>query len=133
MRVRVYKNLHKNCYSVRAMEGSMKGLVIAHCDNIVLKDVKYIVSQKGRERVLRERTKNVHAFVEGHIVSMVTIGKSGFDFPLHTQLPFEDSIEVTYNPYKFSSFVYKRNQTPIEHSNYAVLNDKGIHIPYRVL
>lgn len=129
MRVRVYKNLHKDCYSVRAMEGPMKGLVIAHCNNIVLKDAKYIVSEKGRERVLRERTKNVHAFVEGYIVSLVTIGKSGFDYPIHTQLPFETSYEVTYNPYKFSSFVYKESHTPIEKSCYAVLNSNGIHIP----
>ena len=129
MRVRVYKNLHKDCYSVKAMEGPMKGLVVAHCHNIVLRDAKYIVSQKGRERVLRERNKNVHAFVEGKIVSMVTVSKSSFDFPIHTSLPFDKTTEATYNPYKYDSFVHRATSEPIEESNYAVLNSNGIHIP----
>lgn len=131
MRVRVYKNLHKNCYSVKAMEGSMKGLVIAHCDNIVLRDVRYLVYQKGRERVLREKCKNVHAYVEGNIVSIVPINKSKFSIPLYTDLPFKDTLPVTYNPYKYDSFVFTDGETAINNSNYVILNSQGIHVPLR--
>jgi len=129
MRVRVYKNLHKDCYSVRAIEGSMKGIVIAHARNIVLKNVKYIVGEKGRERVIREKQKNVHAFVEGDIVSMITIGTNTLNFPLHTSLPFSNGVAITYNPYEYKSFVTRDHQVPVYESSYAILNDYGIFQP----
>jgi len=61
MRVFVYRNIHKNCLSVRNVK---TGLVMAHVDSITLKNVKFKVSAKGRERVLKEKAKNVHAGVE---------------------------------------------------------------------
>ena len=62
-KVRVYKNLHKGCYSVK-----QGGLVKVHADNVTLEDVKFIVSKIGQERVRKEKRKNVHAFVEGFVV-----------------------------------------------------------------
>ena len=60
--VEVYRNLHKKCWSVR-----QRGKVKLHTDYICLKDVEFKVSQKGRERVLREQRKNVHAFIKGFL------------------------------------------------------------------
>ncbi len=34
--VKVYRNLHNNCYSVVALTGQYKGKVVAHCDYIQL-------------------------------------------------------------------------------------------------
>lgn len=62
--VRVYRNLHKKCLSVK--QGS---LVRCHVDNVVLKDCKFIVSKAGQRRVRNEKKKNVHAFVEGFVVN----------------------------------------------------------------
>ena len=129
MKVRVYKNLHKDCYSVKSMEGVSKGLVIAHCDNIVLKNVKYIMSERGRQRVLSTRQKNVHAYLEGEILSIVPRVDSNFRLPIYSELPFSEVLSVTYNPYKYESFVYKENETPIHISDYAILNENGIHVP----
>ena len=62
--IRVYFNLHKCLFSVQEKaKGRWK--VIRHTDFLVLKDVKFKVSEKGRQRVLREKRKNVHAYIIG--------------------------------------------------------------------
>ena len=55
-KVFVYKNLHKNCWSVR-----QDGLVKAHAKCLYMWDCLFQVNQKGRERVIKEKQKNVHA------------------------------------------------------------------------
>ena len=62
-KVRVYRNLHKKCVSVK-----QGGIVRCHSENVVLKDCKFIVSEAGQRRVRNEQKKNVHAFVEGFVV-----------------------------------------------------------------
>ena len=86
--VEVYRNLHKKCWSVR-----QRGKVKLHTDYICLKNAEFKVSQKGRERVLTEQRKNVHAFIKGFIVDAEEINT----------MP-DDSVEwtdVSYNPYKY--------------------------------
>lgn len=65
MKVRCYWNLHKRLFSVVAREGPNKGRVIEHAGRILLRDVTPKVSEAGRQRVLREKRKNVHAYLEG--------------------------------------------------------------------
>jgi len=65
------------------------------------------VSQSGRDRVLREKRKNVHAVVEGTICCPVGIKLI--------------DIGVTYNPYRYHLFHTKEQGTPITSSNYAKL------------
>lgn len=69
MRVFVYFNLHKKCWSIRAMEGNQKGRVIAHAQAVELANCTFKVSEAGRQRVLREKRKNVHAGVVGDIIA----------------------------------------------------------------
>jgi len=76
-----------------------------HTNEIVLKDVKFIVSQSGRERVLREKKKNVHAFVEGIIASASYV--------------LNKEPNVFYNPYRFDSF--QHNNAKIENAELCVL------------
>jgi hypothetical protein len=64
MQVRVYRNLHRGCYSV-----SQQGRVIFHIAEISLVDCTMVVRQAGRNRCLRERRKNVHAFIAGHVAT----------------------------------------------------------------
>ena len=44
------------------------GKVIGHYHDLYLKDAKYLVSEAGRKRVLKEKKKNVHAGVSGFVV-----------------------------------------------------------------
>lgn len=97
MKVFVYFNLHKRLFSVKALEGANKGRVIAHVDNVSLSDVTFKVSQAGRQRVLREQRKNVHAGVVGTLVPMLC----------------GTGLQVTYNPYKYDTFVCKDTELPI--------------------
>lgn len=91
MRVAVYFNLHRRLFSVKALEGPDKGRVIAHRDFVTLTDVTFRVREGGRQRVIREGRKNVHAFVIG------TLGYSAEAW----QAP----AAVRYNPYRSGTFV----------------------------
>ena len=106
MKVFVYRNLHKNCWSVKALEGENKGRVIHHAQNVVLSECTFKVSEAGRQRVLRERSKNVHAGVVGQLVRINT----GDVYMPH-------SMPITYNPYKYSTFVN--------------VNDEGVPVPVK--
>ncbi len=61
-RVYVYRNLHKNVWSVR-----QDGRVRCHALELCLEDAKFLVSPAGRARVLKSNAKNVHAGVSGYI------------------------------------------------------------------
>lgn len=116
MRVYVYYNLHKHCFSIKALTGPNKGRVVAHSNNVTLTDVEFRVSEAGRQRVLREQRKNVHAGVVGTLFSK--------DIPME----FIDSVphEATYNPYKYNSFVDKVTLEPIRHAEYAYLDNRRV-------
>ncbi len=97
--VEIYRNLHKKCYSVR-----QNGVVRFYTTNITLKKVKFVVREKGRQKVLRERQKNIHAFVKGFIVD-------------RNDLEIGDTIY--YNPYTYEKFMHR--DSPIEFYNYEML------------
>jgi hypothetical protein len=88
--VRVYRNLHKKCVSVR-----QGGIVRCHATNVVLKDCRFIVSEAGQKRVRAEGKKNVHAFIEG-FVQDARKSLELLDFGWHA---------VYYNPYETDRWV----------------------------
>lgn len=94
--VKVYRNLHTGKLSVQG-QTPVGWRIIAHVDAINLVDAKFVVNESGRQRVLREKQKNVHAVVHG------TVGTPGS----------KTGIPVTYNPYKYSSFVFLADEKPV--------------------
>ena len=62
MKVDVYRNLHKKCWSIRSVA---TGRVVAHKSDATVANAKFIVQPAGRAKVLREKKKNVHAFIRG--------------------------------------------------------------------
>lgn len=90
-RVEVYWNLHKDLFSVRNMQ---TGRVMMHTHFVRLQDAKFVVRPSGRLRVLREKRKNVHAFVRGYLDT--------YDLDWSV---YEADRKATYNPYKYDSFV----------------------------
>jgi len=113
MRVEVYFNLHKKTFSVRNCK---TGLVIAHTDNIWVEDPVFVVRKAGREKVLRERKKNVHAFVRGTWMQDLLVADASMILDHR-----ECSEEVTYNPYKYDSFVTKHDGKAIDFGRLASL------------
>lgn len=116
IKVYVYFNLHKKTFSIKALEGERKGLVIAHRDTLTLRDVVFKVSEAGRQRVLRERKKNVHA------------GVVGYWRGCYEPSIAENTTAVTYNPYKYESFVTKADERPVYNAANAHLTNKQIFI-----
>jgi hypothetical protein len=114
VRVFVYYNLHRHTWSIKALEGAQKGLVVAHSDTVLLQDAVGKVSQAGRNRVLRESRKNVHAGIVGELVHT---GKEGY-FP---------GQEVTYNPYKYESFVHKDTEEVYTGSQFAYMDNRRVY------
>ena len=114
MTVEVYYNLHKNVFSVRH-----KGKVIAWGNRVTIENPEYVVREKGRQKVLEEGRKNVHDFVRGTLsdINNFKIGK--------IQQRLSEPREVTYNPYKYDSFVDGSTYQPVKKSKWARLIKKG--------
>jgi len=105
--VEVYYNLRKKCLSVRK-----RGLVIDHVRSILLKNAEFVVQPAGRKRVLKEKRKNVHAYVRGERVAVASFdGKSE---------------RITYNPYKNKSFVSVETGKPVYKKDIVSITGKDI-------
>jgi hypothetical protein len=104
MKVMVYYNLNKHTFSV-----THNSKVIMYADYVKLKDVEFRVRQGGKEKVRSEKRKNVHAFVIGELLEYS-------EYPSKDMLiPSSDKI-ITYDPYKYDSFVFKNNEEPVFHA-----------------
>lgn len=98
LRAFIYWNLHKHVYSCK---NTRTGRVEAHARQVVIRDAEFVVSEAGRVRVLRERSKNVHAGVRGTC-----------ELPTE-ELSLRGWTKVTYNPYKYDSFVRASDEAPV--------------------
>lgn len=86
----IYRNLRTGGFSIRH-----RGLVIDHQDHFTARSVKFRVLESGRQRVIQEQRKNVHAFVIADSYSV-------------KQKPKVDTaMKVSYNPYTQQHFCYK--------------------------
>lgn len=102
--VRIYRNLHQRCYSVK-----QGGIVRCHADNVVVTNVKFIVSKAGQKRVRDEQKKNVHAFVEGIVVDASET---------NDLLPFPWE-EIYYNPYQCEGFTHLASNKVVSEAEYC--------------
>lgn len=109
-RVKVYFNLHTHLFSVKDLE---TGLVVAHGDNILLENVEYKVSQAGRERVLREGVKNVHAYVIGDFAGVAE----------EVAVPMKPAY---YNPKTVKSFIDLESGKELTKAQIAYLKEKKV-------
>ena len=107
----VYFNLHKRLFSVRR-----KGLVVAHARNVKVVDPKFVVQPAGRARVLREKKKNVHAFVRGYVTHTCDdekcLGGDNWSGLV---------VNVTYNPYRQGYFYVKETGQQVASADMALL------------
>ena len=106
MEIRVYYNLHKRCLSIQEkVDGAWK--VVRYAEQCIVKNAKLKVSEAGRQRVLKEQRKNVHAVIIGEELNQITDSK----------VP---NASVTYNPYKAKTFVDEHNN-PIHEAELVVV------------
>lgn len=107
-------HLYKKCFSIRCFHTRK---VIGYADRIVVSNARFLVSQSGRARVLREKMKNIHAFVQGEYQADLQ----------HAYLAYEYIMEAYYNPYKVSTFVDKRTMTPIHDAQIAIFDEGKVY------
>tara|TARA_R110000822_G_scaffold269169_1_gene392410 strand:- start:456 stop:839 length:384 start_codon:yes stop_codon:yes gene_type:complete len=103
-KIEVYRNLHKDCFSIRK-----NGRVVLHVFNdesLNMSDVRFAVQPAGHAKVIRDKRKNVHAFIRG-----VWAGPT---------LDCWQAI-VSYNPYKYDFFF-----TSFGGNDYAIYESRRV-------
>lgn len=115
-KIRVYRNLHRKLYSIQTYIKGKGWRVTEYADSITLGHVEFVVNDAGRDRVRREKRKNVHAYVTG----------------VRTYLPhpysfFDVANRVAYDPYIMETFEVDtgRDWEPIYKAKYAHLTQNG--------
>jgi hypothetical protein len=68
-----------------------KWLLSKYVDSIILQNPRFLISEKGRQRVIREKRKNVHCYIAG---------EEYFGYLNNRSFKF-----ISYNPYKAGHFV----------------------------
>lgn len=88
---RVYFNLHRELWSVRGADCRVR----AHWQAVCILEPTFKVSEAGRQRMIRERKKNVHSFACGVAHLGVELVEEGIQ---------RGGVRVTYNPYRAGYF-----------------------------
>ena len=96
-----------------------KGKVIEHAQEVTLTDARFHVQQAGRERVLKQKRKNVHAYVSGKL-------KESFWFTQSPSYVWTARQHVTYNPYKYKNFVNEKTLKPVTSAEVVHISGKRI-------
>ena len=128
-----YFNLRTAEFSVRH-----KGKVRAHADRLLVlpgdaqDTVKFQVSEPGRQRVLREKRKNVHSYVvgdawveDGHTFKCDTIParslKDTADVIEDIEERYGNPVAVSYNPYKGGTFYRKDTGAAVREAEAVIM------------
>jgi len=108
---RIYRNLHKNCFSIQMYNTEKRGYrLLRHVKDVMLTNVKTFVSESGRQRTIKEKQKCVHAFIEC---------ESFIEYYDISHLLNDSMEELTYNPYKQNCFTVEGQ--PFIHAEQVVL------------
>lgn len=117
---RVYRNLNNGLISIKDKKTNR---VIGYAEEVWINNPKFIVSEAGRQRVLKEKRKNVHAFIEGEIIRLRVFvsRKGGVVQDSHLFEPLELStgllstgMPVHYNPYRYHHFYFHNSYDGFE-------------------
>lgn len=140
MDVRVHWNLYRKCWSIQRKNDRGRWYVAFHADSVGLSGVKLKVSEAGRQRVLREKRKNVHAYAEGTLVCLHngTVARDIRNVPINRDLSGLPSWDMerwnvaTYNPYKAPTFYMRESGKPVDMATRAFLKGREILVPRAV-
>ena len=118
MPIEIYRNLHKKCFSIRK-----NGKVVDYLrddQELHLMDVKFRVQPAGREKVRREKKKNVHAYVKG------TVGPlGGLQRKKLLSYCFQTA---TYDPYTMDTFQTFPDGSPIYEAPHVIFRKGKLYV-----
>jgi len=94
IRYRIYRNLHRKCFSIQEWFPGKGYRVIDWAENIMADNVSFKVYESGRQKVLAKKKKNVHAFVCcDSFLKEESVGGE----------------KISYNPYSAGHFSFENN------------------------
>ena len=137
MRVQVYRNLNNGLISIQDLS---TGLVLGHADAIDLQRATFIVREAGRQQVLKEKRKNVHAFVRGKVIDVRNFKPfKGRGEGIEDDSPYAwcnstklqrgsmlvTTTKVSYNPYKAPHFVTPEGDE-VDYAHLCTVQSNGV-------
>jgi hypothetical protein len=113
-KVRIYRNLNNGRMSIQSKSsGSWK--VVGHVLNAVLQDMTFYVSESGRQRVIRDGCKNVHAWGEGILLGQI-------DESVYAP------VDLSYNPYVNQSFIERGTEHAIATCKFLAVRENQVFV-----
>lgn len=110
MRVVVYKNLNKGCWSIaEATRKGGRGRLLRHAQAVALRDVVFVVRESRRRVVAATGCREVHAWATGVLCDLPMPGPCS---------------EVTYNPHRAATFT-TRDGAPVHAADVVVFTDRA--------
>jgi len=113
--VRVFKNPVRDCYTI--MQGFK---VLASARQVRLRDATFTVRETGRQKMLREGKRTVHAWINGLLVDYTHDDEA-------RNLARLDGRRVGYNPHRAGNFMDRDNDTPVTEASLVQLDETGVH------
>lgn len=99
---RIYYNLHKGGFTVQHYIDGKGWRKLDTIDSLMAYNATFKVMENGRQKVIKEKRKNVHAFI---LCTSFSKLKTHTDF---------FGKQLYYNPYKTAAFIDKGTQKPVE-------------------
>lgn len=125
----VYRNLHNGKLSIRNKKTKR---VAGWCSYVLLSEVTFNVSETGRQKVLKDKQKNVHATIDGEVCDVVDFGYKNetlypsLDYEEQECLIEEVGIQLTYDPYKYEGFVRELDEELVKfHWDWCAIYEDG--------
>ncbi|MCB1742828.1 MAG: hypothetical protein KDK91_20800 [Gammaproteobacteria bacterium] len=112
--VRVFRNWKQHCYSIM-----QDGVLHASARELSLRDVRFVVRESGRKRMLDGQPKNVHAYAVGLLVDHVHPADD-------RKLPGFDGPVAFYDPFRFGHFADRDTFAPVHAAQAVRLDERGI-------
>lgn len=109
MPVDVYRCLNRKG---RVFSIKQNSLVVAHCTQLEMKDVEFVVNKAGKKKAIASKRRNVHAFIRGLIGSSPQEGIPTF-YPLK------------YNPFSQEGFCIEESE--VNRSPMVAIREHGIY------
>lgn len=111
-RIRLYRNLNNHKMSIQTKIPGKGWRVYGYSSNLALQTVEFVVSEKSRQRCLREKCRNVHAYATGTVV----------------EINGNTPISLGYNPYFAGYFFDKERKTAIYECETLRVIDNAVYV-----
>lgn len=110
----VYRNLNRKgvVFSIKDIKS---GLVVDRREIVVIKNPLFKVSKAGRARILRTKSRVVHAGIQGKVLGKLPANVKGLK-----------KVSFSYNPFKNEHFTDSKGKHLVQ-AKYVVLSAEGLY------